>query len=110
MAFTPEQQAEIDKQVALIANAQKTQFEYMDKQQALSLELQVSNQQAQAKLQAEQSANALELQARQARLAAVQLAQNTLIANRNNQPVDAREIVASDITNYAETIVSYIQG
>jgi hypothetical protein len=110
MAFTPEQQAEIDAQVQKIASAQLAQFDYMEKQQELSLALQVSNQEAQAKLQADQHANTMEMQAKQARLSAIQIAQTTLIANRNNQPVDSREIAATDITAYAETIVSYIQG
>jgi hypothetical protein len=110
MDFTLEQQAAIDAEVQRIASAQQIQFDYMEKQQALSLALQVSNQEAQSKLQAEQHANTMEMQARQARLSAIQIAQTTLIANRNNQPVDAREIAATDITGYAETIVSYIQG
>jgi hypothetical protein len=50
------------------------------------------------------------IQERQTRLEAVRLAQQTLIENRRNQPVDAREVTAADITAYANSLVSYING
>ena len=55
-------------------------------------------------------ANQMELQAKQAKLDAVRLAQQTLIENRRNQPVDAREVSAADITAYANVLVSYVNG
>jgi len=114
MDFTPEQQAAIDAEVA--KRVAEFQANFINptaaaaQQHANAVELQTSSQVAQAALQAAQAASTLELQAKQAKLAAVQLAQSTLIANRNNQPVDAREISAADITAYAESLVSYVNG
>ena len=117
MDFTPEQQAAIDAEVAKrYAAFQLTQIPPQDpaaaaaQQHAYAMEIQTANQTAQAALQADQASSTLKLQAKQAKLAAVQLAQSTLIANRNNQPVDAREISAADITAYAESLVSYINS
>jgi len=109
MSFTVEQQAAIDMEVAKQV-ASQTQMAVMAQQHANSIELQTAGQTAQATLQAAQIAAQAELQSKQVRLSAVQLAQSTLIANRNNQPVDAREVLASDITAYAESIVSYVNG
>ena len=50
------------------------------------------------------------LEARRAKLEAVRLAQQTLIENRRNQPVDAREVTAADITAYAATLVNYVNS
>lgn len=47
---------------------------------------------------------------RRNRLEAVRLAQQTLIENRRNMPVDQREIAAADITAYANTLIAYING
>jgi hypothetical protein len=136
MDFTPEQQAAIDaevaRQIATSQTAQQSQTAIMVQQHTNNLEIQTASQTAQAAMQAAQAAATLELQtkqatatlelqaaqaaaqmalqARQAKLAAVQLAQSTLIANRNNQPVDAREIFAADITAYAESLVAYVNG
>jgi hypothetical protein len=136
MDFTPEQQAAIDAEVAKRIDAmqvtQQNQLAFMAQQHANSLEIQVSNQNAaaalqsaqaaaqaalqasqaasQADIQAAQAAASLALHAKQAKLSAVQIAQTTLIANRNNQPVEAREISAADITAYAESLVAYVNG
>jgi hypothetical protein len=50
------------------------------------------------------------MQAKQAKLEAVRLAQQTLIENSRNKPVDTREITAADITSYATTLVNYVNG
>jgi len=114
MDFTTEQQAAIDaevaRQVAILQNAQQSQIAVMAQQHANNMEIQTAQATAQASIQAAQTASNLELQAKQAKLAAVQLAQSTLIANRSNQPVDAREISAADITAYAESLVAYVNG
>jgi len=125
MSFTAEQQAAIDAEVARqVASAQALQqtqtafvaqqhtngMEMQAAQAAAQASLQAAQATAQAALQAAQAASNLEIQAKQAKLAAVQLAQSTLIANRNNQPVDAREISAADITAYAESLVAYVNG
>ena len=55
-------------------------------------------------------ANQMALQAKQAKLEAVRLAKETLIENRRNEPVDAREVTAADITAYATTLVNYVNS
>lgn len=114
MAFTVEQQAEIDsevaKQILAFQASQQLQSTMIAQQHANALELQVSSQNANAALQAAQAAASLSLQSKQSKLSAVQLAQSTLIANRSNQPADTREISASDITAYADSIVAYINS
>jgi len=114
MDFTPEQQAAIDvevaRQVATSQAAQQAQTAFMAQQHANNMEVQTAQATAQAALQAAQFASQAELQAKQAKLSAVQLAQSTLIANRNNQPVEAREISSADITAYAESLVAYVNG
>jgi hypothetical protein len=92
MSFTAEQQAAIDAEVT---------------KQVAAIQ---ASQQSYAAVMAQQHANSLEVQAKQTRLSAIQLAQSTLIANRNNLPVDAREVSAADITAYAESLVAYVNG
>ena len=55
-------------------------------------------------------ANQMAMQAKQAKLEAVRLAKETLIENRRNEPVDAREVTAADITAYATTLVNYVNS
>ena len=50
------------------------------------------------------------MEARRAKLEAVRLAKETLIENRRNQPVDAREVTAADITAYATALVNYVNN
>lgn len=50
----------------------------------------------------------LEVVQRNAKLEAVRLAQQVLIENARSKPVDSREVSAQDITNYAATLVNYI--
>lgn len=54
--------------------------------------------------------NQMAFQANQAKLEAVRIAQQTLIENRRNQPVDAREVTASDITAFADTLTRYVNN
>ena len=76
---------------------------------ALTAEQQASVDMAIA-IEADRHSKQLELLARQARLEAVRVAQQTLIENRRSQPVDAREVTAADITAYAGTLVTFING
>lgn len=55
-------------------------------------------------------ANQMAMQAKQTKLEAVRLAKETLIENRRNEPVDAREVTAADITAYAATLVNYVNN
>lgn len=52
----------------------------------------------------------LELEQRRAKLEAVRLAQQVLIENARSKPVDSRDVSAQEITNYATTLVNYING
>lgn len=81
MALTAEQQAIMDSQLA-----------------------------TQAAIDASRREHELAMEARRTKLEAIRIAQQTLIENRRNQPVDAREVAAADITAYANTLVSYING
>jgi len=136
MDFTPEQQAainaEVAKQVSAMQIAQQNSLDMTERQHANSMAMQQSQQTAQlalqesqqaaqaalqtaqaasqAEIQAAQAAASLALHAKQAKLSAVQIAQTTLLANRSNQPVDAREVLASDIIAYAESLVAYVNG
>ena len=77
MAFTDEQQAQIDFTIAT---------------------------------ETARTTSQLALHAKQAKVTAVQIAQQTLIANSNNQPVSERQISATDITAFADTLVNYINA
>jgi len=73
-----------------------------------------AEQQAQADIQIAvenaRHANQMAIQAKQAKLEAVRLAQQTLVENSRNKPVDTREITAADITAYATTLVNYVNS
>jgi len=56
------------------------------------------------------NANQVAAQTKQAKLTAIQIAQQTLIANSNNQPVSDRQISAADITTFADTLASYVNA
>lgn len=77
MAFTPEQQSQIDMQTEI-------------------MNIQLQNQ--------------LQLQSKQAKIDAVRLARETLTENSRSKPVDARDISAQDIIDFAETLVTYIES
>lgn len=67
-------------------------------------------QQFQLDLENARMANHLALESKRAKLEAVRLAQQTLVENSRNKPVDSRDISASDITAYANTLVAYINN
>lgn len=69
-----------------------------------------AEQQFQMDMEVARHANQMEIQAKQAKLEAVRLAKETLIENRRNQPVDAREVTAADITAYATTLTNYVNS
>jgi hypothetical protein len=77
MAFTPEQQAQVDIQIAI---------------------------------DAARTVGQVEADAKRAKLEAVRLAKETLIENRRNLPVDQREVTATDITSFANTLVTYVNA
>lgn len=61
-------------------------------------------------LDAGRRAHELAVEQRRARLEAVRLAKETLVENARSKPVDSRDVSAQDITNYATTLVDYINS
>lgn len=61
-------------------------------------------------LDAGRRAHELAVEQRRARLEAVRLAKETLVENARSKPVDSRDVSAQDITNYATTLVGYINS
>jgi hypothetical protein len=90
MALTPEQQAELQADV--------------DRQQ-FRLQFDVAAQEAR---DAGRRAHEISMEQRRARLEAIRLAKETLIENARSKPVDARDVSASDVTNFANTLIQYI--
>lgn len=81
MALTAEQQAIVDSQLAV-----------------------------QTTIDANRRQHELALESRRNKLEAIRIAQTMLTENRRNQPADAREVTAADITAYANTLVTYINS
>lgn len=81
MAFTIEQQAQIDTQIAIqtaIVNAQA-------------------------------AASAVDT-AKQRKLQCLNIAHTTLLENKRNLPVEQRQITPADITAFADTLTAYVNG
>ena len=97
MALTAEQQAEIqleiDKQVFRL-NAEAAADVYT-KEQARD---------------AARRAHEVEMEQRRARLEMVRLAKEALLENDRNKPTAERGITASDITNFADTLIDYVNN
>ena len=52
----------------------------------------------------------LAMEARGNRMEVLRVARDTLTENRRSEPVESRAIAASDITTYADSLLSYING
>lgn len=61
-------------------------------------------------LDASRRLHELAVEQRRAKLEAVRLAKETLIENSRSKPVDSRDVSAEEITNYANTLVDYINS
>lgn len=108
MALIEDQQAQINLQETLEANRRvhEQQMEAVRQSNALAIatmqkEAQIASIEATAKVNAE-------FQATQTRLEAVRLAKETLLENARSKPVDSRDVSATDIQAFAQTLVSYI--
>jgi hypothetical protein len=71
-------------------------------------------QQAQVDIQAaisvaQNNASAVEAN-KQRRLQALHIANNTLLENKRNLPVESRQITAQEITAFADTLTAYVNG
>ena len=79
-------------------------------EQQSQVELQTALAQLNADAENARRAHELAMDARRSKLEAVRIAKETLIENRRNQPVDAREVTAADIAAYATTLVNYVNS
>jgi len=61
-------------------------------------------------MEAARHANNLTIQAKQAKLEAVRLAKDVLIENARSKAVDSRDVAATDITVFAQTLIAYIDA
>jgi len=73
-----------------------------------------TEQQAQVDMQvaianAQAAANIAEAN-KQRRLQALHIANNTLLENKRNLPVESRQITAQEITAFADTLTTYVNG
>lgn len=95
MALTPEQQAEIQIDV---------------ERQKFRIEAEIASNLYEKEQQREVARRAHEIavEQRRARLELVRLAKETLIENARSKPVDARDVSASDVTNFADTLAQYV--
>ena len=59
-------------------------------------------------LDAGRRAHEISMEQRRARLEAIRLAKETLIENARSKPVDSRDVSATDVTNFANTLVQYV--
>ena len=104
MALTAEQQTQLDFQAAQNQMYEATEAVRRAHEKEME-QLRAANNLAIAKTNAD--ANTANI-AKQARIEAIRLAKETLIENRRSQPVDAREVTASDITAFADTLIAHM--
>jgi hypothetical protein len=88
MAFTAEQQAQVDMAIA-IETSRATQ-------QAAAETVRIDSQAA--------------ADAKRARLEALRMAKELLVENRRNLPADQRQVTTADITAFADTLVAYVNA
>lgn len=84
MALTADQQAQIDIQLAILAQQQTNQLAF----------------------EAVRHANHLAITTKQQEIDAVRVAQSVLIENARSKPVNEREITPADITTFANALTS----
>jgi hypothetical protein len=53
-------------------------------------------------------AHEIAMEQRRTRLEAIRLAKETLVENARSKPVDSRDVSATDVTNFANTLVQYV--
>lgn len=118
MAFTAEQQLQLDMQEALQAITETPRRLHEQQMEAARHANAMALVEAQAKAQADAQVATItsnaqsnaDSQAKQIRLEAIRLAKETLVENARSKPVDSREVTASDVQAFAQSLVSYING
>ena len=88
MAFTPEQQSELEY-VAAVSAAQ----------QSVSTSIEASRR-----------IHEVAVEAKRARIEALRMARETLIENARSKPVGERDVTAADVAAFAETLVAYVNA
>lgn len=59
-------------------------------------------------LEKERQLNVSEVEKRRTRMEALRMAKDVLIENARSKPVDSREVTVGDITNFADSIMNYV--
>jgi hypothetical protein len=88
MAFTPEQQSELDYMAAAAAAQQS---------------FAASNETA-------RQAHELAMETKRARIELLRMARETLIENARSKPVAERDVSTEDITAFADTLAAYVNA
>lgn len=73
-------------------------------------EFMAAQQQLQLDLETLRGNNQLVLETKRAKLEAIRLAKEVLIENARSKPVDSRDVSASDITNFANVLINYVNS
>lgn len=71
---------------------------------------QLEQYQLQLDLEEARNNGQLVLEAKRAKLEAIKLAKETLVENSRSKPVDSRDISASDIVSFANTLMNYVNS
>lgn len=106
MALTPELQAQLEFQTAIQQLNATRELEIRAHEKEMEA-LRHANNSATAKSNADSQAAIV---AKQTKIEAIRIAQQTLVENRRNQPVDSREITAADIQAFAQSIIAYVNS
>ena len=88
MALTPEQQANVEIQIA-VDNARHNNL---------------------VALEERRSRNEAENESKRRKLESVRMAKDVLLENSRSKPVDSREVTVDDIISFAQTIENYVKS
>lgn len=59
-------------------------------------------------LEKERQLNLSEIEKRRFRMEALRMAKDVLMENARSKPVDSREVTVGDITNFADSVITYV--
>lgn len=59
-------------------------------------------------LEKERQLNVLEVDKKRIRMEALRMAKDVLMENARSKPVDSREVAVGDITNFADSVMAYV--
>lgn len=61
-------------------------------------------------IEADRHDKATQFQSRQAKLEMIRVAKDVLVENARSKPVDSRDVSAADITNFANSLMTFINA